>query len=90
LQQEKHTAVQDEDYDEAKRLKVKFKINPGWMECALDYLCVVFLRNTIDIILKVIGMYVPETLLIFFTMVKILDFSETEFDRKTQGDWRTD
>ncbi len=29
LQQEKHTAVQDEDYDEAKRLKVKFKINPG-------------------------------------------------------------
>lgn len=59
-------------------------------ECALDYLCVVFLRNKIDIILKVIGMYVPERLLIFFTMVKTVDSSETEFDRKTQGDRRTD
>jgi hypothetical protein len=59
-------------------------------ECALDYLCVVFSRNTIDIILKVIRLYVPETLLIFFTMVKTVDSSETEFDRKTQGDWRTD
>jgi hypothetical protein len=58
-------------------------------ECALDCLCVVFSRNTIDIILKVIGMYVPEILLIFFTTVKTLDSSETEFDRKTQGDWRT-
>jgi hypothetical protein len=59
-------------------------------ECALDYLCVLFLRNTIDIILKVIGMYVPERLLRFFTMVKTVDSSETEFDRKTQGDRRTD
>lgn len=59
-------------------------------ECALDYLCVVFLRNTIDIILKVIGMYVPERLSIFFIMVKTVDSSETEFDRKTQGDRRTD
>jgi hypothetical protein len=59
-------------------------------ECVLDYLCVVFSRNAIEIILKVIGMYVPETLLIFFTMVKTVDSSETEFDRKTQGDRRTD
>jgi hypothetical protein len=59
-------------------------------ECVLDYLCVVFSRNAIEIILKVIGMYVPETLLIFFTMVKTVNSSETEFDRKTQGDRRTD
>jgi hypothetical protein len=59
-------------------------------ECALDYLCVVFLRNTIDIILKVTGMYVADRLLIFFTLGKTVDSSETEFDRKTQGDRRTD